>query len=312
MGGVSIWIGLIIAFFITHVILHVQLAGYSGYFMGASMLVGVGLLDDLFELSAWTRLVAQAGVVLVTVYLGNAMLVDLGNIWGTGVVHTGNWAVPFTVICMVGVINAFNMLDGATGLAGGVALAALFYFLMFAFDTGRHDLSIAIMLFAAVLTGFLICNIRNPWRRELTFLGDAGSMLLGFTLAWCAIRSSQAPAKAIIPASTLWFLGLPLLETMSIILRRIMHRRSPIRGGRDHLHHLLQAYGWSEKMTVLGEVIIALIFGGIGYFGWYYHVESQILSVGFIVIGFIYLIAVDFAWRWLIQSDEKPKPHEPV
>ena len=312
VGGVAIWIGLAIAFLITQLVLHQQLNGASGYFAGASILVGVGVLDDLFELTAWTRLVVQAGVALVAVYVGHALLIDLGDIWGMGAVYTGILAVPFSVFCIVGVINAFNMLDGVTGLAGGVALAALSWFLMFAHFTGRADLSAAILLFASVLAGFLACNLRNPWRRELTFLGDAGSMLLGFTLAWCAIHTSQAPTDALTPAAALWILGLPLLETVSLMLRRIMRGRSPIQAGRDHLHHLLLAYGWSEQATVLAEVTFALTLGGVGYFGWHYHVRSLDLSAGFVVFGVCYLIAVDIAWRLLAQPSREPENNDPV
>jgi len=301
VGGVAIWIVLAIAFFITRFVFHAQLTGINGYFAGASLLVSVGILDDIFELPVWFKFFAQAITALVAVVMGHALIVHLGNIWGMGEVYTGLWAVPFSIFCIVGVINAFNMLDGATGLAGGVALAALFWFLMFALQTGRTNLSTAVMLFASMLSGFLICNLRNSRRRELAFLGDAGSMLLGFTLAWCAINASQAPAIALTPAAALWILGLPVLETVSVMLRRLMHRRSPIAAGRDHLHHLLLAYGWTEPAVVLGEVLLAFILGGIGYFGWYDHVRSVELSIGFVVVGICYFIVGDIAWRLIVQ-----------
>jgi len=312
VGGIAIWVLLGVAFAITQIFYHDRLAGAAGYFAGASLLVVVGVLDDIFEISVWIRFTVQAFVALVVIIVGHAVLSNLGDLWGTGDVLTGLWAIPFSMFCIVGLINAFNMLDGITGLAGLIALSALFWFLLFALNTGRTVLGIAVMLFAGVLTGFLISNLRYPWRQELTFLGDAGSTLLGFTLTWCAILASQAPAFAITPAAALWILGLPVLETVSLMLRRIMHMRSPIQGGRDHLHHLLLAYGWSERATVLGEVTFALILGGIGYFGWYYHIKSQDLSVGFVVIGVFYLIAVDIAWRLLVQRSEKLKYNEPV
>ncbi|MGH8307861.1 MAG: MraY family glycosyltransferase [Gammaproteobacteria bacterium] len=302
VGGLAIWIVLAISYVLARFVFNAQWNGLGGYFVAASMLVAAGLLDDLMELKVWVRLAIQVCAGLVAVYFGHALLVHLGNLWGWGDVQTGLWAVPFTLFCMVGLINAFNMLDGLDGLAGGVALVILFWLLLVALLTQRTALSIALILFASILIGFLMCNMRLPWRREIVFLGDAGSMLLGFTLAWCAIRISQAPQQAVMPAAALWILGLPVLDTVSTMLRRAFHKHSPFSAGRDHLHHLLLAFGLPDSVVVVAEIGLAAILGAVGFFSWRYGVRELDLSMGFVVLGILYLGAVEAAWRFLARA----------
>lgn len=307
VGGLAIWIVLAISYVLARFVFNAEWLGMGGYFLAASILVAIGLLDDLMELKVWVRLATQVCAALAAVYFGHALLVHLGNLWGWGGVQTGLWAVPFTVFCMVGLINAFNMLDGLDGLAGGVALVILFWLLLVAVLTQRTDLSIALILFASILIGFLICNMRLPWRREIVFLGDAGSILLGFTLAWCAIRISQAPQQTLMPAAALWILGLPVLDTVSTMLRRTLHKRSPFAAGRDHLHHLLLAFGWSDSVTVLVEMVFAAILGAVGFFGWRYGARELDLSVGFIALSMVYFGVVEMAWRFLARVSAPEK-----
>ena len=149
-------------------------------------------------------------------------------------------AIPFTVFVTVGVINSINMSDGLDGLCGNLTMVSLLGLgTAAALWSNSGDFRLINMLSAAV-AGFLLFNQRTIWRtRALVFLGDAGSMLLGFVLAWFTIEICQAPIAAISPAAALWFVAVPVMDTVGVMLRRLLAGLSPFHADSQHLHHLL-------------------------------------------------------------------------
>jgi UDP-GlcNAc:undecaprenyl-phosphate GlcNAc-1-phosphate transferase len=244
--------GLFVAFAIAAVLLERQPAGFAGFLTGLTLLVLLGIVDDLIDLSAPIKLVAQIVCVGLMILPGNVLVWNVGAILHDRPLLLLQWAVPATIIVVVGLINAVNMMDGADGLIGSVSLAALLWLATAAVMIGLYpELLITLTLGCCVL-GFLTFNLRHRWRScASVFLGDAGSMMLGAILAFLAIKLSQQDNRpSLSPVATLWIGALPIIDTASLILRRLAVGQSPLASDRRHLHHLMLQAGLSVNQVV--------------------------------------------------------------
>ncbi len=240
------------AFALATLTLDIGLMEYRSFFAAAAILVVVGILDDMHELSSRARFGAQILAAALMAYWGGVVLGDLGFLGSGGSAFLlSGWEIVFTVFATVGVINALNMSDGLDGLAGGLALIAL---LGLAYATERALLT----MLAVVVAGFLLFNMRLPWRhRALVFMGDAGSMFLGFAITWFFIALSQGDDRAMAPVTALWLLMIPLFDTIWLILWRFSQGRSPTSSDVGHLHHVLQMTGMRASTSVWVMLAIA-------------------------------------------------------
>lgn len=292
IGGIAMFVG----FAMSVLTLDVGLTELRPFFAASALLVMVGLLDDLHELSSRARFAAQILAATMMVGWGDVWLTDLGRITPSGSFFVlGAWTVPFSVFCTVGVINALNMSDGADGLAGGLALVAIGGLAVVA---GEPQCDVLILL-ASVLVAFLLLNVRVPGRRRaLVFMGDAGSMFLGFAITWFVISLSQGPDRLMAPVIALWFLLVPLFDTVWLLLKRPLGGHWPTTASHDHLHHVLQMAGLSPGLTV--AVIWALSLGGAGFGLWAHRqgVEERYLFALFLALFAIYGVVMGVAWRW--------------
>jgi len=163
---------------------------------------------------------------------------------------------------------------------------------------GGPDTQQLIVVFSACVISFLMFNLRTLWRpKAWVFLGDAGSMLLGITLSWIAISMSQGDDRVISPAAALWFLMLPIYDAVSMMVRRVLKRRSPFEADREHLHHIFLLAGFSvgETVTLMTGIAIGGVVIGLG--GTYMGVPELILAMLFVVGGVLYYWVVRRAWR---------------
>ena len=152
------------------------------------------------------------------------------------------------------------MCDGLDGLSGSLTLTSMLGLGAANVLWGSYDLIITVM--AASIAGFLCFNMRTFWRKSAwVFLGDAGSMMIGLTLTWLAISMSQGPERVISPSAALWFLMVPVFDAVSMMLRRIMRKRSPFKADKEHLHHVFLLAGFSVSETVL--IMTGLSFAGV-------------------------------------------------
>ncbi|MCB1134529.1 MAG: undecaprenyl/decaprenyl-phosphate alpha-N-acetylglucosaminyl 1-phosphate transferase, partial [Verrucomicrobiae bacterium] len=198
------------------------------------------------------RLVIQAGLALLMVYGGGVVLADVGDAFFVGALTMGfAAAVPFTVFGTVGCINAFNMVDGIDGLSGTIAAATLALIALVAGVGGDGaTFLLALALLGGVL-GFLWFNLRfGNQHRARVFMGDNGSMTLGLLLCWLLITITQGPNALVPPIVALWIFALPLVDTLSVMFRRMWMGKSPFSPDRNHLHHLLQRAGFRVENTV--------------------------------------------------------------
>lgn len=279
-----------------------------GFIAAAAAILLLGILDDASDLSPLVRFGVQAGAVAFAILTADHALPDLGHFLGGSAIPLGVLAVPMTVFGMLGVVNSMNLVDGADGLAGGIAATALFWLLV-AFSllgsAGSHPVgAYASPVLGAVLggvLGFLYYNLRRRARRRAkVFLGDAGSLLLGFVLAWFAVGATVEPGRSDMPpAAVLWLFWVPLYDTVGVMVRRILAGRSPMSPDREHLHHLFQDLGFTPRETVNRLILINLLGGAIGIAGWQFAVPDIVMLTVY-VLGFgIYVSICAWVWRKL-------------
>ena len=258
-GGLTILLVLVTTAVMFHDITSPQSAAF---YLAGGLLILVGVADDLRDLNWRWRIGAQVLAALGMIYIGGVSVQQLSDVVGVKHLALGILAIPVTVFVVVGVINALNMADGVDGLAGGQALVSLLLFCGFALYAGNYLAAERLLAVAAAVVGFLCWNLRRPGlSRAEVFLGDAGSMLLGFVIAWSAVRLSQNPAHPVSPVLGPWTIALPLIDTCSLILRRLKQGRSPFFADRDHLHHLLLDAGYSATTIAVGGMLLSLALG---------------------------------------------------
>ena len=300
VGGLSIFVAVFAAKVVSGFILP-EGAGpvdYNGFYLAGMALVFAGVVDDYRDLSPMTKIAVQSIAALIMVFGARVVLHDLGTLGNDGeILFLGIFAVPFTVFATIGVINALNMSDGLDGLAGSLSLVSLLGFIAATSIFGNgEDLGILIILAAAV-SGFLLFNYRVPGRRSaVVFLGDSGSMFLGFALCWFAIKLSQGENRAIAPSAALWFLILPLFDAVSMTTRRILKKRPPFGADKEHLHHIFLLAGFTVSETV-GIIAGIAVFGvGVGLAGTYLGVPDHIMLGSFLLLGLLYLWMIVRSW----------------
>lgn len=292
------------------------------FLLGASLILLLGLSDDRRPLPSSTRFGFQAFVICVAVVLGDHVLHDLGAIAGSWPSTLGLLAIPFTVFGLVGIVNAVNLSDGADGLTGGIALTAFAAFAWYFHDVmgrgawpeGLDDARPAILALAGAVAAFLVFNLRAPWRaRASIFLGDSGSLFLGFVLGWVAIYACTSfGTRSLAPVAALWILIVPLFDTLGCIVRRLLQGRSPTAADRQHAHHLLQRAGLSVGQT--SAVLIAANAAGalIGILGWRLGVPDVVMFVAIALLFGAYCGISIALWRRFDVRSEVKTILEPV
>lgn len=302
VGGLAIFIGLGLGFFLCKdgPIPLSQREVYS-FFGAGFLLVAVGVVDDFLELSPAVRFVAQVIAALLMIFGAGVVLSDLGSMTpGGAVLRLGLLAVPFTVFATLGVINALNMCDGIDGLSGSLALTSLSGLILAAYTWGVPADTALLPILGTGILAFLLFNLRLLGReRASIFMGDAGSMFLGFALTWYAIALSQGEHRTLPPAAALWFLMIPIFDAVSMMLRRIRKGRSPFAADREHLHHIFLLAGYSVNETVLVMTGVASCGVFIGLACIYLEVPDIVVAGAFLVTGIGYFWMISHAWRVL-------------
>ena len=299
VGGICMFLGLAAVL----PLLQTPMQGQSAFVVAGGLLVLIGALDDRFDIPPSVRLIAQATAALI-VCLGAGLVVDsLGNLLFFGDIRIGILGLPFTILVIISVINAFNMMDGLDGLAGGVGLAALsagtFVALVFGDGAGA---SLGLIGVAVVLS-FLVFNFPSIHNRRVrTFMGDAGSTLLGFMVVWMGLTLAHGPAPVISPVTALWLAALPIFDLFISFGRRIAKGQNPLHPDSEHMHHILFRAGFSVRQVASIMTGMAFAVAMTGVLAHRAGVPDGVLFLGLIVIGAVQLWTVRRAWklaRWL-------------
>lgn len=288
IGGISIFLGMLVGLSLVPS----SLAEYRSFVVACGILVFIGVLDDFQEVSPKGRLIAQLIAIAVMIFWADIRLTWFGDLFGTGSVNLGWLAIPVTLFGAASLINAVNMLDGLDGLAGSVVLVAFMTLMFFAIRAGLPAQTYILAIINGCIIAFLCFNMRLPgFPHARVFMGDAGSMLLGFILAWFTINLSQIPEAQARPVTMLWVVGVPLIDIATVFIARVKQKRSPMSAGRDHIHHWLMERGASSSLAVCIITLIAAIMAGIAVLVEIFTLPDSMIFAGFITLFTVYLSA---------------------
>jgi UDP-GlcNAc:undecaprenyl-phosphate GlcNAc-1-phosphate transferase len=294
IGGIAMFIGMFAGI---HTLTGFD-TGISSVMLGSLILVMVGVSDDMHPVPAAVRLIAQISTVLIMVYGADLLLYELGDPFGTGLISLGPFALIFTMAVTLTMINAYNLIDGADGLAGTLTLFAL---LPLAVVAGPGKVNGAIAFIAgAVVIAFLLFNFPVPWNRRIrSFMGDAGSTMLGFTVVWVALGVSQGPERLISPVHCLWFAAIPIYDCLTCFVRRSLAGKSPFTPGRDHFHHTLLRGGLRLRRTLALLTGIQAIYSCVGLLAFFAGIPDVVMFAAWSVLGLSQRFVIKtIAKRW--------------
>ena len=262
LGGLAIFVSFAVVLLLTQEITPI----IKGLLLGGTLIVLLGIADDVRGISPRLKLFGQIAAALVVVYFGLEVRILTNPFGANDMIALGILGIPITVLWLISVTNAVNLIDGLDGLAGGITIIALLTIAASVWievsKTGSaaqgqaEAVALALILAAAVL-GFLPFNF-NPAR---IFLGDTGSMFLGFNLAVLSVMGlAKGPTfiSVIIPVV---ILGIPLLDTTFAVVRRFLGNRPIMQPDKEHLHHRLMEMGLNHRQTVLCIYAISLVLG---------------------------------------------------
>lgn len=286
-------IGVVVAFVFVVFSFHYGSFFHASFWVASLFLFIVGVLDDMREFSSKIKFIAQAVAALMMIYWGHVRLFDLGNLFGTGDVLLAGWGVVLTIVGVMGVVNAFNMIDGIDGLCGTQSIVPILAFAGIFLIEGKPGNAIVLLILVAAIFGFLALNLRLPGRSQaLVFLGDAGSLFLGFVIAWVSIQISETNERVIKPVAVLWFLTIPLFDTVAVMLRRMLRKHSPFKADRTHIHHVLQDLGLDVSLIVRLLFILSVLFATFGLIGiLLLQIPDSILFFSFLLFFILYYFA---------------------
>jgi UDP-GlcNAc:undecaprenyl-phosphate GlcNAc-1-phosphate transferase len=236
----------------------------------------VGLLDDIYSVRPSVKLVVQAAAGLYLYGHGYDVSV-VSNPLGEPFV-LGWLSLPLTVLWVVGLSNAFNLIDGLDGLAAGVGFFASSVVFMFAVLNDRWEIA----LFSAALAGALLGFLRYNFSPASVFLGDSGSLSVGFVLAALSLRGSSKSSTAVAVIAPLLALGFPIVDTALAMLRRTLAGRSILEGDADHIHHRMVRMGMRPRQAVILLYVVTALFGGMALMAMTGHADA----VGFALVSF--------------------------
>lgn len=275
LGGMAIFI----SFYLTSVFIFNHLDNHiKGLFIGASIIFLCGIIDDIKSLSYKTKLVFQfiATILLITngVYISNISFLS-------NTIHLGIIGIPLTFIWVIGITNAVNLLDGIDGLACGVSAIASFFLAIIAYINGNIPIAILMTIIVGSCFGFLPFNFKNA----KIFMGDSGSLFLGFILAAISMQGTFKSATTFIIVPAL-LLGLPIYDTINIIIRRIIKGTPITMPDKEHFHHRLLALGLNQtQTTIIGYTITTIL----GFTALLLTLNLKITAISIIIISIVIL-----------------------
>ena len=257
MGGVCILLGVVFTLLIALPLS--QWIQLKFFFVALAIIFTTGLRDDILTLKPHQKLLGQFLPIIIVVVFGNVTLSSLYDLWPVTFPNWLSWGV--TIFTIVILTNAYNLIDGIDGLAGAVSAIIFCALGIWFFRIGNHDLAVISLVFAGAVIGFLLFN----WQPSEIFMGDTGTLSIGFVISFLAIQFinlnfqlpdfSRHKFHASIGAAVC-VLVVPLFDTLRVIILRLRRLESPFKADRNHLHHQFLNLGFSHRKTTL-------VLGGI-------------------------------------------------
>ena len=281
------------------------------YLFSVFILLAIGILDDRFDISPFLRAGIQAVLALMMIYYGRLSLDHLGQIIGPFQVTLGTIGTIITVFATIAVINAFNMIDGIDGLLGGLSSVAFAGIGILLVLDNQMDLALWCFALIVAIVPYAMFNLCIPFGKKYkVFMGDSGSTLIGFTMIWILLLSTQGKGHPMNPVTALWIIAIPLIDMIAIIFRRLRKGKSPFRPDRLHVHHLMVRAGLTSRQAFLLITFVSAICATIGSLGEIYYVNEWAMFVGFFILFFLYVYSITRAWRitrWVRRMKRRAK-----
>ena len=255
LGGLAIFLGFIVSMLLFVKVDH-QL---QGILLGASIIVVLGVVDDMSPLRAYFKFCVQIFAALVAVFHGVVIqTLSNPNVFAESPYWDLGWlSIPITVLWIVGITNAVNLIDGLDGLACGVSTISAISMLVIALLVSESDVALVMAALVGACLGFMPYN-KNPAKM---FMGDTGSTFLGYILATISIQGLFKYYAIVSFAVPFLILGLPMFDTLFAIIRRLAHGQNPMAPDRGHIHHRLIDMGLNQKQAVATLYVISAILG---------------------------------------------------
>lgn len=255
LGGLAIFLGFMVSMLLFVKVDHQM----QGILLGASIIVVLGVVDDMSPLRAYFKFCVQIFAALVAVFHGVVVqTLSNPNVFADSPYWDLGWlAIPITVLWIVGITNAVNLIDGLDGLACGVSTISAISMLVIALLVSESDVALVMASLVGACLGFLPFN-RNPAKM---FMGDTGSTFLGYILATISIQGLFKYYAIVSFAVPFLILGLPMFDTLFAIIRRLAHGQNPMAPDRGHIHHRLIDMGLNQKQAVAALYVISSILG---------------------------------------------------
>ncbi len=262
LGGIAIFFGFSITILTFNLESDTILSAYL--IAGAMIIFFLGLKDDMLELSPLKKIYGQMVASLIVIIPGGVRLTDLHGF--LGMYHIPYfWSVVVTLFVFIVIINSFNLVDGIDGLAAGLAIVSSVFFGEWFYKAGQIGMIIMAVSLIGVLFAFLRYNLLDS--RYKIFMGDTGSLLLGFILSVMVIKFNEmnimgSPFRSIEAAPALSFaiLMVPLFDTLRLFVVRLYRKCTPFAPDRAHMHHILLKLGYSHLNTTYTLLIANIAF----------------------------------------------------
>ena len=293
LGGIAIYLG-----FTAAVLFGSEpAADRTGIIMGGSLIMLIGVIDDIYELRPSVKLFGQLLAAIVLVFSG-VSIEFISNPFSDSMIYLGIFAIPVTILWIVGVTNTVNLIDGLDGLAAGVSIIAAVTLFVVSLQEGQFITAILTAALAGSALGFLRFNF-YPAR---IFMGDGGAMMIGYILASVSIIGALKSAAAMTLFVPVLALGIPIFDTAFAIIRRVYYKKPIARADHGHLHHRLLALGWNHKQSVLIVYIMSIVLGIVAIVVNGLNFQNGLLLI---IMSFIFLLYS--CYRLGIFTVELPK-----
>lgn len=296
IGGIAIYFTLIVALWMKPSFL----ISSDIYVLCASVLVLMGVIDDKYDVDYRIRLVVQILISCAMIFGAGLSLKSLGAVAFGYEVVLGPLSYIVTVFAVLGAINAFNMVDGIDGLLGGLTLTSFGGLAYINYIDEQIWLARFCLLMMIVVIPYIILNLGLFFGvRRKVFMGDAGSMLIGFTVIWVLLQGTQGPKAQMYPVTALWLIAIPLMDMVAIMVRRVRKGSSPFKPDREHLHHICLRAGMSPRYTLCFICIWAMLLATIGITLEAINTPELISLMLFLIVFLMYFWGLNSVWIML-------------
>jgi UDP-N-acetylmuramyl pentapeptide phosphotransferase/UDP-N-acetylglucosamine-1-phosphate transferase len=287
LGGLAIYF----SFILTLILKSGSLSkSEMGIMIGATIIVIGGFLDDKFDIKPWHKLLVQMASALSLIIYGIRIELITNPISSSDLyISIGILSIPLTIIWVVGITNALNLIDGLDGLAAGVAFISAVTIFIIALLNNRSEAAVLTVILAGSILGFLPYNF-NP---ATIFMGDTGAQLLGFLLAAISIEGAIKSAAAFAIAVPILALGIPIYDILFAMIRRKLNGRPIMQADKGHLHHRLLDMGLTQRQAVIIMYLISAVLGSFAIIAMQVSTQRS-----YFLLAMVMVVLVMVAWKF--------------